>query len=272
MIGRIGVCSWSLQATSEQELADRVVASGVSAVQLALDPLRTGSLDQSRLLAAFADRGVRIISGMMGTLDEDYSTLESIRRTGGVVPDRTWIRNLAAARENSALACALGIRLVTMHAGFIPHDPRDPRRPVLLERLGMLADVFDEQGVQLGLETGQESAGTLQALLADLPQVGVNFDPANMILYDMDEPLAALEQLLPHVVQVHVKDAIRTSVPGEWGAEVPAGSGDVPWAPFLALLRDAERSIDLVIEREAGAARVADVQCAVRLLEAHGLR
>ena len=37
--------------------------------------------------------GVTIASGMFGTVGEDYPTPETIRRTGGVVPDGTWEQN-----------------------------------------------------------------------------------------------------------------------------------------------------------------------------------
>ena len=53
----------------------------------------------------------------------------------------------------------------------------------------------------------------------------VNFDPAN-VLYDMDKPIEALRKLVSHVQQVHVKDAGRPTVKGQWG-EVVVGTGAV---------------------------------------------
>src|SRR5688572_12996243 len=122
---------------------------------------------------------------MMSTHGEDYSTLATIRETGGLRPDRHWKRNLEAAREDTALARRLGLDLVTFHAGFLPEQRSDPERAKLLDRLRLVCDAFHEQGVRLGFETGQESAETLSEVLAELdhPAAGVNFDPANMILY-----------------------------------------------------------------------------------------
>jgi sugar phosphate isomerase/epimerase len=100
--------------------------------------------------------------------------------------------------------------------------------------------------------------------------VGVNFDPANMILYGMGDPVAAIRTLAPHVVQVHVKDAVPTAVPGTWGREVVSGTGAVDWTAFLAAVRALPRVVDLVIEREAGPTREADIQSAVALLRALG--
>ena len=68
----------------------------------------------------------------------------------------------------------------------------------------------------LGLETGQETAVVLLQVLAKLARanVAVNFDPANMILYDKGNPIEALQVLGPWVRQVHIKDARKTRTPG----------------------------------------------------------
>jgi sugar phosphate isomerase/epimerase len=261
-VPRLGVCSWSLKPRSPQDLAQKARWCGVDTVQLALDPLRTGEWGVEETVRALSAAGLSIASGMMTMDGEDYSTLESIRRTGGVGPDERWPENLAAARANAELAWRLRLPLVSFHAGFLPEDRRDPRRAVLLERLRELADVFAERGVSVGFETGQESALTLLSVLAELarPAIGVNFDPANLLLYGMDDPVAALQRLMPHVLQVHVKDARRPRVAGAWGEEVPVGTGEVEWGAFLHLLHAGAPKVSLMIEREAGQDRVGDVR------------
>lgn len=264
------VCSWSLQAHGAESLVERMRAAGVTRVQLALDPLRTGAWPESRTVAALRDAGITIVSGMMGMRDEDYSSLDSIRATGGVRLDRNWRENLAAAGENAALAHRLGIRLVTFHAGFLPHDAADPVRKVMLERLRAIIDAFAARGVATALETGQETAETLLDVLDELerPTVGVNFDPANMILYGMGDPVDALARLRPWVRQVHIKDARRSTRLGEWGEETPVGAGEVDWQQFFATLAKATYRGDYVIERESGSTRVEDVAIAVKLIRA----
>lgn len=274
---RLGVCSWSLRPRSAAHLAELVQRTGLTAVQLELDPIRTGVMPLEELRQALEGVGASVASGMMRMAGEDYSTLESIRRTGGVVPDAAWPENLAAARASAPIAAALGIDLVTFHAGFIPHDAADPLRPVLLGRIRELAGIFADHGVRVALETGQESADTLLELLAELdgampggaPAPGVNFDPANMILYGMGDPIDALRRLAPHVLQLHVKDARPSPVAGEWGTEVRVGTGDVDWAAFFAVLREAGIAADLMIEREAGDDRVADIIAARELVLRH---
>lgn len=267
MTARVGVCSWSLRPSSARDLADKVRACGLDAVQLALDPIRSGVWDERETIDALESAGITTLSGMMGTKGEDYSTLDSIRRTGGLRPDQHWSDNLAAVNANADLARRLALPLVTFHAGFLPHGPDNPERAVMLDRLRAVARVFADRGVRVGLETGQESAGTLLAVLRDLdtPNVGVNFDPANMILYGMGDPVAALRALAPRVMQVHIKDALPPLVPGRWGTEVVVGTGAVDWPAFVEATRTVTPG-DLVIEREAGENRVADVRAAASLL------
>jgi L-ribulose-5-phosphate 3-epimerase len=139
----------------------------------------------------------------------------------------------------------------------------------MLRRLTEVADVFHAADLMLGLETGQETAPVLVQLLKKLnrPNVGVNFDPANMILYDKGDPIEALRLLGPWIRQVHIKDATRTKVPGQWGAEVPAGTGEVDWPAFFAALKQLRFTGDFVIEREAGNQRVEDIRIAKGVVE-----
>jgi len=264
-----GLCSWSLQPTSPRDLVDKVRRVGVPGVQLALDPIRTGAwpLDETR--EAIAGAGIDIVSGMMAMAGEDYSTLESIKRTGGVAPDETWTANLDAAHALAQIAAMLDLPLVTFHAGFIPHEVSDPNRGVMLDRLRQLAEVYRAAGVRLAFETGQETAETLLAALDELdrPEVGVNFDPANMILYGMGDPIDALRRLAPRLAQIHIKDAIASKTPGQWGREVRAGTGDVDWPAFFSMMRDKHIDCDLMIEREAGGDRIADMIAGRELVE-----
>ena len=267
-IDRIGVCSWSLRPTSEADLVASVSRLGLPKIQLALGPVLEDPEAFGRVIPRLRDAGVVIVSGMLEAVGEDYSTLETIKATGGVRPDEHWPATLDRARRIAALAGVEGLPLVTLHAGFIPHEPGDPARTVVLDRLRTLADVFGDQGVRVGLETGQETAATLLDALAELghENVGVNFDPANMILYGMGDPVEALRLLADHVVQVHAKDATLTGTPGTWGAEVPLGTGAVDWDRFLDVVATLDPPVDVVIEREAGEAREPDILAARRRL------
>jgi len=268
---RIGVCSWSLEPESAADLIGKLQACGLDCVQLALEPLRRGDWPFARAIGELRDARIEIRSGMMSMRGEDYSSLESIRATGGVRPDAHWKHNLDAAKQNAAIAKNLGLSLVTFHAGFVPHDASHRERTVMLERLRAIVDAFGEHGVRVGLETGQESAETLLEFLEELarPTCGANFDPANMILYGMGDPLPALRKLSERVLQIHVKDALLTKTPGTWGEEVRAGLGDIDWDELFRVLRHEHIECDMMIEREAGTNRIADIAQAHKLVLSH---
>ena len=262
VLERLAVCTWSLQPTDPDQLLRQLDAIGLRRVQCALDPVR----ENPALWGDFADRcaraGVTFASGMFGCEGEDYTTMDSIRRTGGIVPDATWPRNWQNIQRTAELAEQMKLKLVTFHAGFLPHDESDPAFATLLERMRQVADVFAARKIDLGLETGQESADTLAAFLRRLerPNVGVNFDPANMILYDKGDPIAALRTLAPWLKQCHLKDANRTRTPGTWGDEVPVGAGQVDWAQFFRVLEEIGFAGYCCFEREAGNQRAGDIR------------
>jgi sugar phosphate isomerase/epimerase len=267
---RLAVCSWSLQPSSADDLLQKLAATGLLRAQIALDPIRENEAGVwSDFAAKCAGRGVSCISGMMGTIGEDYSTLDSIRRTGGVVPDATWPDNWKNIQANADLAAGLGLKLVTFHAGFLPHEEPDPSFSKLKDRIHRIADLFQARGIALGLETGQETAHTLALFLRKLGHrgVGVNLDPANILLYDKGDPVAAVRTLGRWLKQCHLKDAVRTRVPGTWGEEVVLGTGQVDWKGFFRTLSEVGFTGDLCIEREAGTQRVADIRTAREYVE-----
>jgi sugar phosphate isomerase/epimerase len=260
---RLAVCSWSLRPESPAELARHLTAIGIPRTQLAIDPIRLGGpwLDG---FAKLKDLGIAVVSGMFGAVGEDYTTLDSIRRTGGIVPDATWPQTFDNFRRMAPMVRAAGLDHVTFHAGFLPHDPTDPDYAKLTQRLQKVADLFADHGLTCCLETGQEEAEALRAFLGALNRsnVRVNFDPANLILYDKGDPIAGLRALLPYVGSCHIKDANRTQTPGTWGEEVVVGTGQVDWPAFFATLSSGDFSGTLAIEREAGESRVADIRTA----------
>jgi L-ribulose-5-phosphate 3-epimerase len=268
LISRLAVCSWSLQPSTPGELASHLKDIGIPRVQLALDPLRESASSWGDTESVFRQQGIQIISGMFGCVGEDYSTLDTIRVTGGIAPDSTWDRNLSNVKATASLARKLGLKLVTFHAGFVPHDPSDPAFGKMLARLRTVAEVFAAESIELGLETGQETAPALAEFLRAIERtnLGVNFDPANMILYDKGNPIDAVRTLAPWIRQVHLKDAVRTKVPGTWGEEVTAGTGQVDWPAFFRTLSEAGFKGNLVIEREAGSQRVLDIKQARQLV------
>ncbi|MCX6901335.1 MAG: sugar phosphate isomerase/epimerase [Verrucomicrobia bacterium] len=263
----VAVCSWSLR-TDPDGVAEAMRQLGIDHVNLTLRPVFAEGGEA--YLDAIRRQRWTISAATIGFPQEDYSSLESIRATGGILPDECWPRNQQMVARAAAITAELGVRFLTMHAGFIESDAasQDHR---LRDRLVSLADAAAQRGITLLMETGQETAECLRELLEELrhPALGVNLDPANMILYGKGDPVAAVRTLGPWIRHVHIKDAIRTKQPGTWGSEVPWGEGEVGATAFLNALKDAGFAGVLAIEREAGNNRLGDVQLAAERLAAY---
>ena len=265
----LAVCSWSLRPRDPVELLERLRATGLKRVQLALAPMVAQPEVWRGAVDALRTNGIVIESGMLAMASEDYSTIERIRETGGVRPDAHWPANRARAAQVADIAQAFGVSLVTFHAGFLPGHSDTDARATMINRLREVIDLFAHVGVHVAFETGQESAVTLQGVLEDLnrPDVGVNFDPANMLLYGLDEPISAFQKLLPWVRQVHAKDAIASGNTSVWGKETAVGAGQVPWKKFMELVRTLPSHVAVVIEREGGERRVEEIISAKNFLQ-----
>ena len=272
---RIGVCSWSYQRPL-REVADEMAKIGVKGIDLALTPFvapdgRHGVEEGEEALAfakaQFASGAWRLFATMISFPQEDYSTLETIRKTGGVVPDDCWPRNREIAAAAAELSGSLGAPYMLFHAGFL--DESNPAAyAAYVERVSFVRDACAKAGVQLILESGQETAEDLARFLRDVPGLYVNFDPANMILYGKGRPMEALETLVPWIRKIHVKDADATAVPGTWGTERPWGEGQVGGAAFIDALNGLGFTGNMTIEREGGDDRAGDIaRAAARLRE-----
>ncbi|HUT31654.1 MAG TPA: sugar phosphate isomerase/epimerase family protein [Sedimentisphaerales bacterium] len=260
----VGVCSWSLR-TDITGVAEAMSKLGIEHVHLAVRPALEE--DGNEYLVAVRRQKWTISSTMIDFPQEDYSTLESIKRTGGIAPDEYWERNRELFMGAVEATEQLGVKYVSMHAGFIDTTQAEYARK-FHDRIRHLADAAAKKQIILLMETGQESAEELREFLQQLnhPFVGVNFDPANMILYNKDEPGEAVRILAPWIRHVHIKDAIRTKRAGTWGTEVRWGEGQVGGESFLKALEEIGYEGALAVEREAGDDRFGDIRLAVERL------
>ena len=269
----LGVCSWSFQKPLDAVAAE-MKKLGLKRIHLALQPfLEGGSRHGAAEGAAALDRvKARLASGewklsatMIGFPQEDYSTLETIKKTGGVVPDDAWEANKKIVVAGAKLSAELKSPVLTLHAGFL-----DESDPVALkkytDRVKFIVDTCGAAGVPVAFETGQETAADLAKFMPTVPGAGVNFDPANMILYAKGNPVEAVRTLAPWIRHVHLKDAVLTKKPGTWGTEVPWGDGEVDAPRFLAELKAAGYKGNFAIEREGGNDRTGDIALAAKRL------
>ena len=265
-VERVGVCSWSWQK-SFKDVAVEMEKAGVKGIHLALGPIiapdkRHGAAEGEAALA-FVKEQIKsgkwnLMCTMIGTVGEDYSTLETIKKTGGIVPDEHWAANQAIVTKGAQITKELGCRYMSMHGGFL--DESDPVAfAKYVERISWIRDEAAKYGVTVILESGQETAEDLAKFMKAVPGIGINFDPANMILYAKGQPKEALRTLIPWIRQVHIKDALLTKTPGTWGSEVAWGEGEVGGRMFLDELKALGYKGNYIIEREGGNARVKEI-------------
>jgi len=263
-----------------KDVAREMEKAGVKGIHLALGPFiapdeRHGAAEGAEALQLVKDKISKgewiLMSTMIGTVGEDYTTLETIKATGGIVPDRHWEANKRIVTRGAQLTQELGCTYMSTHAGFL--DESDPKAlKKYVERVTWMRDECRKYGVTLILESGQETAEDLAAFMPKVPGVGINFDPANMILYAKGKPSQAVKVLLPWIRQVHVKDARETKVPGTWGTETVWGEGEVGGKAFVAELEALGYKGNYVVEFEADGKRPDPIVRAIRCLRGSKLR
>jgi sugar phosphate isomerase/epimerase len=267
----IGVCSWSLQVKNVAELKRLMDRLGIDVVQIACGDPHHASWDEGdNMPQAARAAGFKMTGTMLGFPGEDYTTPKTIELSGGFGNPATRPERLERFKWALDRTVALGLSDMMLHAGFLP-EPTHPDRKPFLDTLAKVSQLAKEKKITIAFETGQESADLLRRTLDDLkcPNLKINFDPANMILYDMGDPIRAVEILGPDIRSVHVKDANRTKAPGTWGEEVPLGQGQVNIKRFVDTLKKVGFKGALCIEREVGnqEQRVADIAHGIRVLK-----
>ena len=253
---------------------DVIQQVGVPTIQLHT-PHRQSRTDEkaSQLRDQLQKINVELTAVFGGFDGESYADIPTVGRTIGLVPPATRQERLQEMFEISDFTKKMGCDTVALHIGVVPHEHDHPDRPGIIEVTRQLCKHCQDNGQFLHLETGQETAEDLIAFIEDIghDNLKINFDPANMILYGMGEPLEALRKLAKYVRSVHCKDGKWSDQPGiTWGQEVPLGEGDVNIKAYLQTLKDIGYTGPLTIEREIPQdpeRQLREIGTAVRLLE-----
>ncbi len=224
--------------------------------------------------ALVADNGL-VISALCGDLGGGFGNKEE---NPGKVERSKKILDLAKE---------LGTNVVTTHIGVVPTDSSIDRYKVMQEACFELSRYADEIGAHFAIETGPETSAVLKGFLDSLGStgVGVNLDPANLVMVTGDDPARAVYNLQKYIVHTHAKDGkqlyykdpeiiyglVKDSlVTGPSFLEVPLGEGQVPWEKYLNALEDIGYKGFLTIEREVGDDPAKDIRSAVEFLEKLG--
>jgi L-ribulose-5-phosphate 3-epimerase len=172
--------------------------------------------------------------------------------TIGLIPEATRRERIDTLKATADMATECGIPAVHTHCGFIPENPNDPLYKQAVAAVREVAQYCQSKGRSFYCETGQETPVTLLRLIHDvgLPNVFVNLDVANFILYDKANPVDALTVLGPLVRGVHAKDGLYPTDPRNLGKEVAIGKGNVDFRRVIERLHDLHYRGAMTIERE----------------------
>ncbi|MBR2338612.1 MAG: sugar phosphate isomerase/epimerase [Clostridia bacterium] len=278
----IGIMADSLLLPLEESLkvSSQLGADGVQlyAVEGQMAPENLSAAKRGELRTMLADNGLQV-SALCGDLGGHGFT----RRDENPL-------KIERSKRIVDLALDLGSKVITTHIGVVPEDTTCDTYRVLQEACNELAEYAYRNGAHFAVETGPEPAARLRTFLDSLSTtgVGVNLDPANLVMVTGDDPVQAVHTLAPYIVHTHAKDGrmlLKTDPQiiydffaeggigdlrlGDYFLETPLGMGDVDFPAYLAALEAIGYNGYLTIEREVGADPAADIRLAVKFLQEH---
>src|SRR5258708_22929721 len=154
----IGVCSWSLQVKSIPELRRLLDQLKIDVVQIACgDPHHADWEEGDHLPLAARSAGFRMTGAMLGFPGEDYTTPQTIQKSGGFGNPATRPERLERFQWALDRTRALGLTDLMLHAGFLP-EPADPDRKPFLDTLAKVSDLAKAKAVTIAFQTGQHTA------------------------------------------------------------------------------------------------------------------
>jgi sugar phosphate isomerase/epimerase len=229
---------------------DDIRALGVRCGQI----VAAGSYDLASFDPAGLGEDFTLVTVFAAYNGEDYADIPTVSRTVGFIPPATRAARERRTIEVSDFARKLGIGSIACHIGCVPEDMAHPDYIGVRDLVRRVCDHAAANGQTFALETGQEPARVLLAFLKDVgrPNLRINFDPANMILYGSGDPIEALRLVGPLVASVHAKDGDwpPAGVPGALGKERPLGEGSVGMERFVRTLGEVGFRGPLNVERE----------------------
>ena len=271
---RIGLALWSLGLTPDLKTLEehlRIASEiGVEGVQLwcvdygpsspcVLDPDRCDSKLRSEVKGLVESYGLKI-TGFC-------AQLSSPRGLGGFDDEEGLEKRVEKTKKALELAVEMGSPIVTAHPGAIPEDRQNPRYRVIRRSLAEIAEYGEEVGGVFCIETGMEPAHVLRSFLEDVgsPGLKVNYDPANMLRFGVEEVVKGVKTLGNFIAHTHAKDYNPET------RRATVGEGLVPWDDYIAALREIGYRGWFAIEDETGIDVIESIKKGKAFLERYSL-
>ncbi len=260
----------SLTGEPENEMA-RIQSFGFPTCQVACWNVEMYLKEISqKLKAAAADKGIEVTTLWAGFPGKHVWDFIDGPGTIGLVPPGTRRTRVKILKKASSFARQVGIESITTHVGFIPENPTDRLYTGVIDALKEVAGFCQQNGQSFWFETGQETPITLLRTIEDvgMENLGVNLDPANLLMYGKANPVDALDIIGRYVRGVHAKDGDYPTGGRELGEEKPIGEGRVNFPVLIPKLKSLGFAGALTIEREiSGPQQIEDIRKAKVFLE-----
>lgn len=268
---KIGVL-FNLNATTDVEQKIREIHEmGLSSCQITCwDTACYTKANANRILDALAKYGVTVSTFWAGWSGKGVWDFYDGPLTLGLVPAYARFQRILDLKQGSDFARLLRVNQVATHAGFLPENPLSGEYPQVIAALREVAEHCKKNEQYFLFETGQETPVTLRRAIEDigLDNLGVNLDPANLILYGKANPVDALDTIGEFVRDVHGKDGCYPTDAKHLGQEMPLGKGRVNFPALIARLKEIGYDGPITIEREIrGEEQIRDILAAKELLE-----
>ncbi len=259
-----------------KEAVKKAAAVGANGIQVyasrgEMDPDNMTTAKRKEFLEVVKSNGL-VISALCGDLGG-----------GGfsIAENNPW--KIEKSKRIIEMAKELETDVVTTHIGVVPEDVNHDRYKIMQEACFQLAEFADSINAHFAVETGPETSANLKKFLDSLGSkgVGVNLDPANLVMVTGDDPVQAVYNLKDYIVHTHAKDGKQLFylepeivygvkkdiiVEDDSFIEVPLGEGSVDFPNYLKALEDIGFKGFLTIEREVGDDPAKDIGNAVTFL------
>lgn len=249
----IGIMLESLRLDFDQSL-DQAVEIGADGFQMwfcSPDPMPRDEFLHKRSAIEAHHLTVSAVCGDIGAFTDADANVQRIRQMENIFN----------------FAYDIGTRVVTGHIGTIPEDKDAPAYRALYQSMLVIGKMAKERNLTFATETGPESTALMRSFLDELDGgIGVNFDPANLVMGGFSKNGAdSVEIIAPYIAHTHAKDGVRFA-DGSGCAEVALGQGGVDFPLWMKTLWRCGYRGFLTIERECGDRPVEDCTEALRFL------
>ena len=241
------------QLRNEGKCFDHVAQFGLKVCQLNTgDSLGLTNQIAETVKAESARVGVRVCAVWAGWPGPGEWNFTGGPVTLGLVPPQYRQERLKALKDAADFAVAIGVPAIITHCGFIPENLTDPEFGPVVAAIREISEYCQDRSIGFWFETGQETPITLLRTITEVgtDNLGINLDPANLLLYGRGNPIDALDVFGRHVKNVHVKDGFYPTDGNQLGQEVPVGQGKVNFPLLLQRLHEVGFDGELIIERE----------------------